>query len=702
MDFTPRIRDILLILLHAGGPVTKQEIADRLGVSKRTAQRECDYLEDVVKHFGLSVGSQKGSGIYLEGTQEAMEQLRAELSGGTVIGAEDKEERCRRILFELLKDRTPQKLYYFSNMLGVSEATAANDMEQLRPWLSRYHLELIKRPGYGVSIDGREEDFRAAMRRFIDDNGSAEFFATGHQALEEAVRGSLHKKSIYRLLKQDTVDRVKQILSDLDEPAFHVLAETAYVGLVIHISIAVERVRSGGTLSEQETALWKNLESWEEYGPAQRVIRRIEQEFGLDMPRSETAYLMLHLRASKTAYIGTAAPWMSEDPEMSRKNILAMIDQMAQLYNPELAGGMKTDEEFLEGLLMHLRPVLVRLQHHLDIYNPMLGEIKTEYPDEFARCTRAAAVLAERTGRAISEEEIGFLTMHFGAEEEKLYKKYQTRRKVHIGIVCASGFGLARLMQQRIQNHIEENIALYTYGRTEVTPYIAGKIDFFVSSFDLSEEGVDFIAVSPLINQQDIEQIRAKVIEYACIRRSAPDADFSMQLGQANQATQEIKGLIARYRHFQVSSNMSFPELLRYLSIKATTNLSNAGRVTKQLEEREQLYTQVFPDMGLCLLHCITSAVDQPVFLSCTPRSDGREEHAFIQPYFQGTSAAVLMLIPDDEAKALHQEIFGYISGAFVRDPEFVRILQTGDETAIREKLTEVLRSYFYELLERL
>ena len=44
MEFTPRISQILKILLANGGPISKQEIAEDLGVSKRTVQREFEYL----------------------------------------------------------------------------------------------------------------------------------------------------------------------------------------------------------------------------------------------------------------------------------------------------------------------------------------------------------------------------------------------------------------------------------------------------------------------------------------------------------------------------------------------------------------------------------------------------------------------------------------------------------------------------------
>ena len=64
-NFTLRTQQILEILLSGKGPVTKQEIADQLGVSKRTVQREFGFLESDIRPYGLSLVNHKGKGIVL-------------------------------------------------------------------------------------------------------------------------------------------------------------------------------------------------------------------------------------------------------------------------------------------------------------------------------------------------------------------------------------------------------------------------------------------------------------------------------------------------------------------------------------------------------------------------------------------------------------------------------------------------------------
>ena len=180
MDFTPRSQQILKILLMAGSPVGKQEIADELGVSKRTVQREFEYLELCIRQYDLKLENLKGKGVVLRGKQENLSKLEESLGQEQYPDAADREGRRRRLLFELLRDRTPRKLFYYSQMLGVSEATAGSDMDSLCGWLEESHLGIVRRPGYGVILEGDERDYREAMRRFIEETaGHSDAYSSG-------------------------------------------------------------------------------------------------------------------------------------------------------------------------------------------------------------------------------------------------------------------------------------------------------------------------------------------------------------------------------------------------------------------------------------------------------------------------------------------------------------------------------------------
>ena len=147
----------------------------------------------------------------------------------------------------------------------------------------------------------------------------------------------------------------------------------------------------------------------------------------------------------------------------------------------------------------------MRLKHHLNIINPLLDDIKQEYASTFQKAHRAADVLARTLGTTVSEEEIGYLTIHFGAALERLKGKKVFTRKVIIGVVCASGFGLARLMMTRLQNKLPAHVELQAYGKDDLTENVLNQTDFFVSTLPLQLPGADVLRTSPLITGSEFQ-----------------------------------------------------------------------------------------------------------------------------------------------------------------------------------------------------
>ena len=713
MDFTPRTQQILEILLGGKGPVSKQEIADHLGVSKRTIQREFGFLENDIKKYGLGLVNRKGKGIVISGELQNIEKLRREIEQNSGAEAATRDERRRHLLFELLRDREPRKLFYYSEMLGVSETTVASDMEALGEWFSRNNLEVIRRPGYGVVLGGTEGDYREAMRRFIHESEwqkSEKRFTGGSRRsrnAEEAVTDILLNAAdsgIYSLLNNDILTRVYNVLSNMDEPMLNQLADNAMTGLAIHIAIAIDRVQKGAVLEANEKGL-EDLASWEGYDLAVKILREMEAEFEITIPGVELSYILLHLRGSKIAYSGTAGDKKSGDDVILRQmrgideeKLLDMIDEMIEIFNPSISYELKCDEDFVRGLLVHLRPVIVRLLNHMNIFNPILKDIREEYPDVFQRCAQASKVIERETHEQVREEEIGFLTMHFGAAEERILERQKAARRVVIGVICASGFGVARLMLTKLSNHLGDKATFRAYGKDEITPGVIEDTDFFVSTLNLDSLGIDCVRVSPLITASDLSQIEYRIKGYGQVRRRRQDTDFVRQMDEVGVIAGDLSSLIRKYRHYEIAPNVNFRELLRVLSMQLTDSLAAAAKVISAVTERERLNSQIFPEMGFCLLHCRTDAVSETVFISCSPRGD---DH-FKDPYLKGIRAAVMMLMPIDDHRRIHADVLGRISSAFIKNEVFLKAVQDGSEDNVRTELTHELRTFFSEYVEKL
>ena len=99
--------------------LSEQALADDLGISKRTVQRELEGTEKALSSYKLKLVRQKRAGIRLDGSALDKKNLTEALSDASAMDFSDKDTRRRYLLFELLRDRMPKKLLYYSSKKSV-------------------------------------------------------------------------------------------------------------------------------------------------------------------------------------------------------------------------------------------------------------------------------------------------------------------------------------------------------------------------------------------------------------------------------------------------------------------------------------------------------------------------------------------------------------------------------------------------------
>ena len=312
------------------------------------------------------------------------------------------------------------------------------------------------------------------------------------------------------------------------------------------------------------------------------------------------------------------------------------------------------------------------------------------------KCEKAAEVIREKTDLVPNDAEIGYLAMHFGAAKERIDSRKRKKRTVTIGVICASGFGVAQLMMAKLRSHFSDwDIVLKAYGVDEITQHTVSRTDFFISSINVDELGVDYCQVSPLITNKDVLQISVKIDEYASMPARQENNDFTRQLDEINNIITRVKGVIRRYHHLIVSKDTTLEALIKLIAADITDTPRAAAVLAADIIAREQVMSQLFPEIGIALFHCRSKAVKD-----CQIITAGLEgESSFTDPKLSGIKAVLCMTMPIDEHRQQNAEMLGRVSGAIVEDEEFLAALKRGDEEGIQDKLQEILRAYFSEQL---
>lgn len=693
-EFSPRMKQILQVLLEQNKEISVKNLAEQVGVSKRTVQRELGYVDRSLKKYGVSFHSRTGVGVWLTGDDGARAELAAALTESGDYDAGNREERRRRLILEILKEKGLKKLFYYSSQFGVSEATVSADLAEAEKWLKRYGLRVSRKPGSGVSVEGTEENYRRAIRAFISENIDTR---TMKEAYEGGIARSydiLGRESISRILNQDIVRRVIDCIMRVDDPQIQTLTENSYMGLVIHISIAVNRIMKNEVIDEEEPPQKEKKDG--AYRLAEAIVSELEKEFEIEIPKVELSYICLHIRGSKHEKVEwDAAAGRTIDSQEIRQTVNRMIDA----FGGENAYLLKQDDEFIQGLLAHLQPTLVRLLGGMQIRNPVLDEIKTNYADIYERCLSVSKVLEDFTGKKVPEEETGFLTVHFGAALVRLEGRNEQIRKVHIGVVCSSGIGISRLMATKLKHVFQGRISIATYGKNDVTPFVAGKTDFFVSSISLENVDTPVVYVNPLLNEKDMEQIRAMIFQYERTPEVSGEAEgFSRELEEINIMAAQINAVIKYMEFFKVDNYITFDELLIAVGEKLSPYRDQGEMIQEDIRRRERISSQIFAEFGFALLHTRTKGVVRPSFTVCMTK----DLKPFLDPYFRNIQVVFIMLLPADSNVKTNSAILGYISTVLIEDPAFMDTVLTGNRENIRRALSAHLKKFFNTYLSKI
>lgn len=701
MDFSPRLCQIISIMLKENGPISVQVLAKRINVSKRTVQRELEYIDSVLRKYRVKLYSKTGRGIWMEGSKEDKEGLLYLLESETVTHAEDKEERRKRLILEILKDRSPKKLYYYSNIFQVSKSTISNDMDHVEFWFSRFDLRLIRKPGYGVYLEGTEKNYRFAMREFLDENIDESLviaaFCQRDRTLYDMI-GEDKQASIYGLLNHDILKQVVLCFISIKEKKISQLTENSYMGLVLHVTIAIDRILKQEII-EPNHELLEKIHKDEDYELAKHIVNSLEEQFQIEIPDVEIAYIYLHIKGSKIQTVNSGNFGLGETEK--KEELLQIVYDMTNAYDPAIAYELRQDEDFVEGLLAHLQPTFVRLRNQMTISNPLLDQIKENYSEGYGKCKGVALVLEQILGQKVPDSEIGFLTIHFGAADVRLRSKKEILRKVSVGIVCASGIGISRLMLTKLKDFLKDRAEFTTYGKEDINLKEIKQNDFFISSIHLEDMKADILMVSPLLVEKDLEHINVKMKEYAKIPKDVAletTTEFSQQLETLNYIGGQIKTLLDEFICIHIEAAISFEFLLKEITKKLAVDEEKQVLIRQDIRNRELISTQVIPEYGFALLHTRTKGVDHPSFSVFLPM----DSETFLDSSLLNIQAVIVMLMPEDDHVKENREVLGFLSGSLVDNDTFLKTIFSGNRESMKGFLTIALRRYFSQYLDRL
>lgn len=685
MNCSKRIIEIINALLEREEFITVSEIAEQLGISKRTIFREMEAVDDLVNRLGMKLEKKTRIGVKLYADDLQIKKFReiADTCDNTGL---DQESRQSKLISELLKSREPRKFYHFSKLLGVSEATISNDMDKIESWFENRGINLIRKPGYGVFLEGTEKQFRKAIVDYLYQNYA-------HQDLLDIFNNQ--DSMMNDVLDKNTLVQIGAILMEFGSILIEKLTENAHMGLTIHLTIAVQRIRRGESILMKHDLL-NELKSDELFNLAGKIGRKIETHFGITFPEDEIGYITMHLKGSK---LKSGSLVEADGTLISNFEITRIASVMIQKFTAISGYNLTNDDQLLVGLVSHLRPAISRIKMALEIRNPLLDKIKEMYPEIFTISRNVSAVVEDKYEIELPDGEIGYIAMHFGASIERIRKQQSKARRIKVGVVCASGIGTSSLLYSRLEKSFP-NMALVTQLSKE--EILNGKahtlgLELLVSTIQLDSSDIPIIQVNPLLPDNDIEKIK-KVIPLISLKPSQNIhrvyVDETEKIKKIRDITDAILVIEENFEIVVLEKETSLKGLIKMIASKHTDGIKNTLLLQKALIDREKLGSTLIHGEKTMLLHTKTSAV------SSSKLSIWRLSKPLMHEQGEAVELVIVMIL-SEQASRVYLELMSRVSKALIETANFLDTLRTGDDASVEASLKKILHGWLSHTLQR-
>ncbi|WP_346354071.1 BglG family transcription antiterminator [Azotosporobacter soli] len=530
-ELQQRQKQILKYLLQTEDFAPVKKVAAVLQCSVKTIRNDLAGMEK----SGVLLEKTAGRGIrILPAGRDHIGDIVAESNSLPDLSVEN---RRLKILFELFEG-TKEKLsiQYLADKYFVSKTSIVNDFKVIEEKLAKYNLQL-KKSMQGTYLVGAESDIRKAMVERLNELICAKQVETSR----------IDKETILELEEhfgEFNVNQVKEIVEKAEALLQYQITEPYYINLITHLLILIRRTKQGKTIYAQSKA--EKMLDTSFYRVSQEVAKCLSDTFAIPINEEEVFYIYRYLMSSggviaQETYGGKNNA-VDDLLQQMATEMIALAEQISQLqflFTPLL----------FNNLILHLKPMLNRIEYNIEIKNPLLAEIKEEFPAIVLLLKLVILKIRMRYQLPrISEDEISYIAVYFqSAIEEAIQRK-------NVMIICSTGVGTSHLLAKRVTNQFPEwNIVDIISAKELERKKDLTQIDLVLSTVKLAKPINKPVAyVSALFNKTDVGRIKELLVnghqavtEEGKLEREMPE-EKELQWTKEQHAEPAQAGLVER------------------------------------------------------------------------------------------------------------------------------------------------------------
>lgn len=482
-----RIDAIILDLVEKEeGTISSYSLCMEYQISERTIRNEIQEIRKILEIYHLSLRKYKGTNYYIERDSEEAKQNLIKLSEDihkryVHISYETPNARVMFLLRKLVLSTEYLRLTDLADEMFISRSTISMDMKVVKEKLAEYELRIHNKPHYGICVEGPEEK----IRECILDYGF----------IDQHIFSPMESLGIWSTILQDEdYEKVERVIQGNINHEYLKIHGFFLNNLIMHVFLSVKRIQANCLVQKNVVTFKKRYIREKEL--ANRIANAIEQEFQIEYNENERTYLFVHLIGKQR-----------EDGKEETKEELyylceRMIADASNLYNFDF----QQDGSLRYDLYIHLKSVESRLDVGTKLRNPLLFEIKSKYPLAFE--IAISCVKNEWNWlNSMSEDEIGYIAVHFAAALERMQKNHHTIKK-NVLLISTSGVGTTRLMEVKLRHYFHDSINLIlresVYGIDHI---YMDAYDLILTTTPISEKRENLLLIHAIPSNDELLQI---------------------------------------------------------------------------------------------------------------------------------------------------------------------------------------------------
>lgn len=474
---TTRQKKIVKLLYeHEGNFIKGVQLSHMLECSIKTLQNDIKELKNVLSKYHIDIQSATGKGyqliIHNEKDFKSFEKELVEKENYEDFN--NQSNRITYILSQLLLKDTYIKSDQLADEMYVSRSSISSDIKIVKKILEKYQLSIDHKPNYGMKVIGTERQKRDCITK-------------------ERLTRNLKNDSI----KNEWISIVSDIVVETLMQTKYRISDVVLQNLVLHIWVSIQRMKDGIYIENQQSL---NKYAHEKM-IAKIILDKLSSIYHFETKESEVDFLALHL-LGKRSY---------EEQDIISSEIDRFVNDMLEYIK------LKTDIDFIGdlelkiSLALHLNPLFIRLENQMQLQNSMTKDIQSNYPLAYDIAVIGAAYIQQQKNYSLSDDEIGYLAVHFSLSLVKKENKVNPKKVL---VICNARRGDYLMIQHTFLKEFNEMISdLHIANANEISQLQVDSYDCVFTTF-LNHPLIPkrALRINFFIDQKDRQRIRRALL----------------------------------------------------------------------------------------------------------------------------------------------------------------------------------------------